>query len=350
MRLYLQALFAIMLTATFAKAADMEVETRNPIVPQAGNFALRVEDGVAIPLTKPQSQAFGVGEVVGLKALWALTGYLDVGPTVSFTALPNSDATNREFGTIWSYGGGLRLKRPYNPNETLTRAFSAWADFNAFYIRTGGYNRPGWDVGVGLTMPVGESRIFRFGPFARFTDVVHYNAPSGDPDRSAKVLSFGLAVEIGPGIRHLCQTCSCPTCNCPTCAPVVVQPPCPTIPVAKKVTLIDLVHKVYFLRNQAVIRPTMLPGLDEVVQKLKDNPDIRVQVNGYASSEGEEAYNQTLSEQRAAAVLSYLVSKGISQDRLTAKGFDSLAPVMVDGTKADLEKSRRVEFVIVESK
>jgi OOP family OmpA-OmpF porin len=86
--------------------------------------------------------------------------------------------------------------------------------------------------------------------------------------------------------------------------------------------------------------------LDEVVQALKDNTSFRVEVEGHTSSEGTDDHNQTLSEQRAQAVLDYLAAHGIAKDRLGSKGFSSSVPVDTNATSAGRENNRRVEFVV----
>jgi outer membrane protein OmpA-like peptidoglycan-associated protein len=86
--------------------------------------------------------------------------------------------------------------------------------------------------------------------------------------------------------------------------------------------------------------------MDEVVQALNDNKGFRVQVEGHASSEGGDEHNQTLSEQRAEAVLNYLVTHGIDKDRLASKGFGSSVPIDTNETIAGRENNRRVEFEV----
>ena len=88
------------------------------------------------------------------------------------------------------------------------------------------------------------------------------------------------------------------------------------------------------------------PALDEVVKALQDNRGFRVQLEGHASSEGDDVHNQTLSEQRAQAVLDYLVSHGVAPGRLASKGFSSSVPTESNTTAAGREANRRVEFVV----
>ena len=71
-----------------------------------------------------------------------------------------------------------------------------------------------------------------------------------------------------------------------------------------------------------------------------------MQVEGHASSEGGDEHNQTLSEQRAEAVLNYLVAHGVNGKRLVSKGFGSSVPLDTNETIAGRENNRRVEFVV----
>ena len=109
---------------------------------------------------------------------------------------------------------------------------------------------------------------------------------------------------------------------------------------------LELKEKLYFAWDQATLEDASFPVLDEVVQALKDNPGFRVQVEGHADSSGADDHNQTLSEQRAEAVLDYLAAHGIAKDRLVSKGFSSSVPIDTNLTVAGRENNRRVEFVV----
>jgi outer membrane protein OmpA-like peptidoglycan-associated protein len=71
-----------------------------------------------------------------------------------------------------------------------------------------------------------------------------------------------------------------------------------------------------------------------------------VQVDGHASSEGGDAHNQVLSEDRASAVVDYLVARGVARNRLSSKGFSSSVPAATNDTAAGRVTNRRVEFVV----
>jgi OmpA-OmpF porin, OOP family len=121
-------------------------------------------------------------------------------------------------------------------------------------------------------------------------------------------------------------------------------------PAYKKVVVhrdkLELKEKLYFAWDQATLQEESFPVLDEVVQALKDNKSFRVQVDGHSSSEGNDEHNQTLSENRAEAVLDYLVSHGVDKGRLVFKGFSSSVPIDTNKTVAGRENNRRVEFVV----
>jgi OOP family OmpA-OmpF porin len=92
------------------------------------------------------------------------------------------------------------------------------------------------------------------------------------------------------------------------------------------------------------IKPKYLPLLDELVSILEKNPLLRVEIQGHTDSRGSVEFNQTLSENRAGAVMEYLVGKGIAKERLTAKGFGPSKPVATNDTPTGNEQNRRVEL------
>ena len=87
--------------------------------------------------------------------------------------------------------------------------------------------------------------------------------------------------------------------------------------------------------------------LDKLVQQAKDlNLEVIVAV-GHTDSVGPDAYNQKLSERRAAAVKAYLVSKGIAANRVYTEGKGEKSPVADNKTKEGRSKNRRVEVEVV---
>ena len=78
---------------------------------------------------------------------------------------------------------------------------------------------------------------------------------------------------------------------------------------------------------------------------MNENPDIKFEVQGHTDNTGNAASNQTLSEQRAKAIVSKMVEMGIASNRLTAVGKGQSAPIADNSSDEGRAKNRRVEFV-----
>jgi hypothetical protein len=104
---------AVLMLASSARAQEGVEDGPQRLPARAGTFALKLETGVAVPLSSPQARLFDVGGGQTVKALWSLSPYWDVGPSVTFLALPAADGVS-EAGTAWTFGGGVRLKRPHH--------------------------------------------------------------------------------------------------------------------------------------------------------------------------------------------------------------------------------------------
>ncbi len=109
-----------------------------------------------------------------------------------------------------------------------------------------------------------------------------------------------------------------------------------------------VLQNIFFETAKAVITPVSYPALDRVIEFMKKNPAIKVEIDGHTDNVGSESYNLRLSQARAQAVVDYLVKHGISRDRLVAKGFGESQPVAPNDTPEGRAKNRRVEFKILE--
>lgn len=76
-------------------------------------------------------------------------------------------------------------------------------------------------------------------------------------------------------------------------------------------------------------------NLDTLVQILKDNPNITIELGAHSDLVGNEESNMELSDKRAESVMNYLVSKTIEQERLTSQGYGETQPVIVDKQMAE---------------
>lgn len=129
--------------------------------------------------------------------------------------------------------------------------------------------------------------------------------------------------------------------------PQAEAPPPPRVEVRDNQIAIS--EKIQFDLDKATIKPESSALLDEIVATFKKNPQIKkVSIDGFASSEGGPAFNMKLSEERAKAVMAYLVAHGVDKDRVQAKGWGVEKPIADNSTEDGREKNRRVEFNILE--
>jgi type IX secretion system PorP/SprF family membrane protein len=87
--------------------------------------------------------------------------------------------------------------------------------------------------------------------------------------------------------------------------------------------------------------------MDELAEILKKNPNMKIEIDGYCDYRGTDAYNLTLSKQRANAVKNYLVQHGAKRSQVVAKGFGKSSPVADNKTQEGMAKNRRVEMKIL---
>ena len=101
---------------------------------------------------------------------------------------------------------------------------------------------------------------------------------------------------------------------------------------------------VLFDLNSANLRPDAYPILQEVVDFMKQNPDVHATIEGHACILGFDSVNQPLSERRAQAVYDYLHAHGIDYRRLNAVGYGSKRPKVSNETEHGRRQNRRIEF------
>lgn len=101
--------------------------------------------------------------------------------------------------------------------------------------------------------------------------------------------------------------------------------------------------------HHAVLQPDSFAKLDHAAATLKNKWGVvKVEIAGHTDSRGRDSVNLKLSQSRAEAVRNYLIAKGISAERLTAKGYGEARPVADNKTEAGRYKNRRVELVPME--
>lgn len=119
--------------------------------------------------------------------------------------------------------------------------------------------------------------------------------------------------------------------------------------------VVSLPGDVLFDFDKATIRPDAQATLDRLAQLIAAGPEGAIAVEGHTDAKGDDAYNKRLSEQRAEAVRTYLLGKGVAGDRIRTIGLGELRPVAPnaapDGSddEAGRQKNRRVEVVLPKS-
>jgi len=102
--------------------------------------------------------------------------------------------------------------------------------------------------------------------------------------------------------------------------------------------------------DKADIQTTTKANLDQLSQTLKKYDDTNILVEGHTDATGEDSYNKKLSDKRAESVENYLVSNGVSESRITTKGYGESQPVAGNDTEAGRKQNRRVAVAIYANK
>lgn len=112
------------------------------------------------------------------------------------------------------------------------------------------------------------------------------------------------------------------------------------------------IRPVFFDFDSYALNEIAKGRLNDLTQAMKEYPQLKIEVHGHTDSKGPDAYNQILSERRAAAVINYLVQQGISEERLTLRAFSENKPAAMNTTPEGKDSAkgrmlnRRVEFRI----
>jgi outer membrane protein OmpA-like peptidoglycan-associated protein len=104
------------------------------------------------------------------------------------------------------------------------------------------------------------------------------------------------------------------------------------------------IYGVLFDFNKSTLQPASDPVLRQILDLLKRTPALKLEIQGHTDNVGNDAYNQTLSEARAKAVVTWLTQNGVASARLTAKGYGKTRPIADNTTDAGRAKNRRVEI------
>ena len=108
-----------------------------------------------------------------------------------------------------------------------------------------------------------------------------------------------------------------------------------------------VLRNIFFDSNKFDLKPESNSELEKLVEILSKNPTMKVEISGHTDNVGNKAANKTLSENRSKSVVAFLISKGISSDRLSSKGYGDEKPIDTNDTEQGRANNRRTEMVIL---
>jgi outer membrane protein OmpA-like peptidoglycan-associated protein len=311
------------------------------------SFSLHLEPGLVQPLTVPQSNIYSTGGVLTVKPMFTLLPYLTIGPSVSAMYLPRQTDNGQNAGVVWQFDGSLRLQGDRRSNAKFWKSINPWIDMDLGVGQTGDLTRPVWDIGVGAEVPLDQNHIAWFGPFLRYTHLFNTsdvdNGKLLDP-RDVNFLQVGVSVSFDTPTHRRVERVE--TERLVVKREVVTSPPVRTVKLVLQPEKLDLTEKVYFDFDKSTLRWESNDKLDAVVAQLNAHPNLKIKVEGHASSDGNKQHNIKLSGERTSAVVAYLVRHGVSASRLEGVALGIDQPAAPNTTQEGRERNRRVEFTV----
>lgn len=203
-------------------------------------------------------------------------------------------------------------------------------------------DHPTWGAhaGAGLRHMVSENLALRLeGRMA----LEHYEDLPGSKSAYNGMLTLGLSYFTG----GRSAPAECPACPRAAARVDTVRVPFPRTEPPRVVLRDTLVLEgVNFPFDEATLTPVAREVLDQVARQLLESKwsDTRWEIAGHTSAIGTAEYNMDLSERRAEAVRAYLVSQGVPDRRLVARGYGQTQPIFPEGKEGDAWQNRRVEM------
>lgn len=151
--------------------------------------------------------------------------------------------------------------------------------------------------------------------------------------------NYGIAVKAEGYLFHS-ENFDIPTGSADNLVNKVIE--LKNIAVGSKIAL----RNIFFDTGKSTLRKESNAELDRLVKLLKDVPSLEIEISGHTDNTGSATLNESLSKDRAAAVVNYLKSKGIAANRLTSEGYGSRQPVATNNTADGRQQNRRTEFEI----
>jgi len=108
-----------------------------------------------------------------------------------------------------------------------------------------------------------------------------------------------------------------------------------------------ILRNVFFATNEYLLDPKSELELNQLITFMNENPGIKIEIGGHTDNQGNQSYNQLLSENRAKSVFQYLINHGISSQRVSYKGYGMSMPIRENDSEEGRAFNRRTEFTIV---
>ena len=197
-------------------------------------------------------------------------------------------------------------------------------------------NTQGWDCITGVFVAQGGEQYITLGNF-------HTAERSGftEPDSLTKLLP-GAYYYID-SVRVECLNCPPPEADDLNVDSTYLTEEQPAFTVGSTFVL----KEIFFEFDKSTLLQQSFFELMKLLSLLDTYPQMCIQICGHTDGKGSDAYNQRLSENRAKAVVDYLVSKGVNVKRLQYKGYGKSMPLASNDTEEGRAMNRRVEFKII---
>ena len=105
-------------------------------------------------------------------------------------------------------------------------------------------------------------------------------------------------------------------------------------------------NNITFAYDDATLNPSFTSSLNQLAQTMNQYNQTTINVAGHTDSTGSDSYNYNLSRQRAASVANYLISRGVSPNRINAVGYGESSPIASNDSEYGRAQNRRVEITI----
>lgn len=104
---------------------------------------------------------------------------------------------------------------------------------------------------------------------------------------------------------------------------------------------------VYFDSNKSDLKSESIKAVKTLLKAMESNPKMRVEIAGHTDNVGDDKSNMILSQQRADAVMQYILDNGMAKDRILAKGYGETSPLASNDDEAGRQKNRRTEVRVI---